>query len=144
MIENDTVTADIVGDYLSQSIEQMQRRIRGRLHDYITQWYQTANVRVLVLWVFIALTHSDKTGLEAKQEQLEQSIVEVFDTPDMRSFTYRLHAVLMYDGSSGSGHHWAYVRVRQTSEDEGQWMRFCDAEVRKVSDLWPNLDVCFR
>ncbi|RUS23055.1 hypothetical protein BC937DRAFT_93010, partial [Endogone sp. FLAS-F59071] len=83
---------------------------------------------------FIALIHSDKTDLEAKQEQLEQSIIEVFDTPDMRSFTYRLHAVLMYDGSSGSGHHWAYVWVRQTSEDEGQWMRFCDAEVRKVSE----------
>ncbi|RUS31765.1 hypothetical protein BC938DRAFT_477111, partial [Jimgerdemannia flammicorona] len=74
------------------------------------------------------------TVLEAKQEELERCIVELFDTDDMRLFDYRLHAVLMHDGNNGSGRHWAYVWVTQKTADPGQWMRFCDAEVRKVSE----------
>ncbi|CAG8471221.1 10138_t:CDS:10 [Cetraspora pellucida] len=74
-------------------------------------------------------------ALFEKKDELEQNIKQIFDIPDMKKYHYRLKAVLVHNGQSGSGNHWAYIWVSRCSKsdnrisstmDNGNWMKFQD------------------
>ncbi|CAG8724332.1 28791_t:CDS:10, partial [Racocetra persica] len=76
-----------------------------------------------------------------KKDELEQSIKQIFDTPDMKKYHYRLKAVLVHNGQSGQGNHWAYIWVSRCSKsdnrvsnavDNGNWMKFQDNSVEEA------------
>ncbi|CAG8695157.1 8472_t:CDS:10, partial [Gigaspora margarita] len=74
-------------------------------------------------------------------DELEQKIKQMFDKPDMKKYLYRLKAVLVHNGQSGQGNHWAYIWVSRCSKsdthnpstmDNGNWMKFQDNTVEEV------------
>ncbi|RIB17733.1 hypothetical protein C2G38_1404675 [Gigaspora rosea] len=76
-----------------------------------------------------------------KKDELEQKIKQMFDKPDMKKYLYRLKAVLVHNGQSGQGNHWAYIWVSRCSKsdthnpstmDNGNWMKFQENTVEEV------------
>ncbi|CAG8616825.1 5842_t:CDS:10, partial [Racocetra fulgida] len=76
-----------------------------------------------------------------KKDELEQNIKQIFDIPDMKKYHYRLKAVLVHNGQSGQGNHWAYIWVSRCSKsdnripntmDDGNWMKFQDNSVEEA------------
>eukprot|EP01094_Clydonella_sp_ATCC50884_P022183 TRINITY_DN5050_c0_g1_i4.p1 TRINITY_DN5050_c0_g1~~TRINITY_DN5050_c0_g1_i4.p1 ORF type:complete len:927 (+),score=215.52 TRINITY_DN5050_c0_g1_i4:370-3150(+) len=65
-------------------------------------------------------------------ESIEQQVDHMFD--DMRDISYRLHAVLVHDGTALGGHYWAFVYdvVKQV------WFKHNDTTVQQVEEelMW--------
>lgn len=59
---------------------------------------------------------------------------EVAAYADMDRTMYSLHAVLVHDGESSSGHYWAYIRNKNSSSEGDRWLKFSDLMVSYVSE----------
>ncbi|CAG8435805.1 5372_t:CDS:10 [Scutellospora calospora] len=123
-------------DLLRGSIEHFKRKCRKaeEKDSYDDDAQQTTT------WLERVLDKVEQklSVLLEKKDELEQKIKQMFDTPDMKEIHYRLKAVLVHNGQTGQGNHWAYIWVSRCSRpdilctstmDNGSWMKFQDTVV---------------
>lgn len=65
--------------------------------------------------------------INARIGQLEQQME--YEWSDMQEVAYTLRAVLVHDGSAIRGHYLAF-----TCDDDGNWLRFNDIDVQRVTE----------
>ena len=80
-----------------------------------------------------AETESDMASLESAVKEVESCLGSMYSEPELNQLEYRLHAVMVHEGSVNSGHYWAYV---MDSKREG-WLKFNDNAVNEAT--WEEL-----
>ena len=51
----------------------------------------------------------DVAALERDVASVDAAVAAMYGEPDLNRLEYRLHAVMVHEGSVNSGHYWAYV-----------------------------------
>jgi hypothetical protein len=76
--------------------------------------------------------------LEEAEKRLHHVSEAMFKCDGLTQCKYNLHAILMHDGSNGTGHHWAYVNAATSAlkpqDDNDNWFKCCDASVVACTD----------
>ena len=63
--------------------------------------------------------------MESSSRELDSAIESMYDEESLKQHEYRLHAVMVHEGSVDSGHYWAYVfDHRRKVKDEYSQLTF--------------------
>lgn len=71
---------------------------------------------------------SDIASLEKSIRVIDESIESMYSEASLEKREYRLHAVLVHEGSVNSGHYWAYVYDHKRQV----WLKFNDNSVTEA------------
>ncbi|KAG8183527.1 hypothetical protein JTE90_003875 [Oedothorax gibbosus] len=63
--------------------------------------------------------------LQEKISNIENTIKDIYNDPNLQQNPYRLHAVLVHEGQAASGHYWAYIYC----PTRRLWLKFNDVSV---------------
>ena len=83
-----------------------------------------------LLDMYMARTKDAIVAMKGQIAELSRQRERLYSSLELRKHPYRLHAVLVHEGSSGSGCYSAYVH----SPDSQQWRKFSDEVVTEVPE----------
>ncbi len=72
-------------------------------------------------------------NLETSVQEVDSAVSSMYSEPDLNRLEYRLHAVMVHEGSVNSGHYWAYV----FDSRRDVWLKFNDNSVSEAT--WEEL-----
>ncbi len=75
----------------------------------------------------------DVSALESSIQKMDNKVAGMYSEPSLNTLEYRLHAVMVHEGSVNSGHYWAYV----FDHARGVWLKFNDNTVNEAT--WDEL-----